>query len=173
MPTRGSYRIWAHGTNNVLDATQIENANVTAWRSNNRDWQQWAIRLQMWAFHTLAACDAYMPDSDASIPPPNRVAGYTLTPISQPGATLTMGSLSTRIPSRPAQIRPAPSAGSDVGNTQLWVLLFIGRNTSETAEEDQPRGSVDESEFESSYCEEVQALIGHTKEQFGWRAGEE
>ncbi|KAG2105043.1 uncharacterized protein F5147DRAFT_761978 [Suillus discolor] len=88
----------------------------------------------------------------------NRVTGYTLTPLSQPQHVLTMASPfgdSRGNPATPAQLREAPRA-----RTRAWVL-----SSEDPTEEGQPWQFGEEFDFESSYCEEVQAQIAQAEEQ--------
>lgn len=84
-------------------------------------------------------------------------------------------------PATPDQLREAPRDGEDIPMKQLWVLSLWGRtslvrtrapvfSSDEPAEEGHPWEFREEFDFESSYCEEVQAQIAQAEKQV---AGEE
>ncbi|KAF9484653.1 hypothetical protein BDN70DRAFT_989364 [Pholiota conissans] len=151
QPDKGSYLIYKHGTDDVLDASQTANSNALCYKIHGAAWQCWAIRLQI---------DTSLPVNETS-----RVAGYTFTPLSQPQSVLTMES-NCGGSEVLAQIRPAPLDGGRISKKQLWVLTKYsepGLPAIVVHEDVQPWEL--KSEIEPAYCREVQLLTTQAKEQ--------
>ncbi|TGO42610.1 hypothetical protein BHYA_0006g00100 [Botrytis hyacinthi] len=101
---RGSYRIWQDGTENVLDSTKDQYSPVLVLKHHGEDWQQWAARLQI--------------DGTRAPADPQRVTGFTLTPLSSPQNVLTMEGSSVRV-------LPAPPHGENIELNQLWSAIPV------------------------------------------------
>ncbi|KAH8093707.1 hypothetical protein BXZ70DRAFT_374897 [Cristinia sonorae] len=110
FPNLASYRIWQHGSNNVLDAPR-ETENVTVWACPDApvNWQQWAIRTHV--------------NTNVAAGHPDRVQGYSLTPLSATYCVLTAPT--TPVAEHVNQFvksLPATPGGGDLQMNQLWVI---------------------------------------------------